>query len=93
MTTEDRINQLERTLLELGTEVFRVKTELSSIKDTNENFIEVMKGLKALLDEKGVISSDDFENAVDLGQALLLPTTPIESPFEDELERIKKTSH
>ncbi|NRA47313.1 MAG: hypothetical protein HRU09_20375 [Oligoflexales bacterium] len=94
MEPEDKINQLERTILELGTEIFRVKTEVSSLKGVNEKFLEVMKGLKSLLDEKGVISSDDFENAVDLGQAVSLVSSPSFDPhIDEELAKIKKTSH
>ena len=93
MSNDNRLNQIERTLLELGTEIFRVKTELSSLKNTNETFLEVMKGLKGLLDEKGVISCDDFENAIDLGQAILSTTSPTDSVLGDEISKIKKTSH
>ena len=94
MGCENKVNQLERTILELGTEIFRVKTEVSSLKGVNERFIEVMKGLKSLLDEKGVISCDDFENAVDLGQAVAIASTPsFEHHIDEELARIKKTTH
>lgn len=94
MESEEKINQLERTILELGTEIFRVKTEVSSLKGVNEKFLEVMKGLKSLLDEKGVISGDDFDNAVDLGQAVSIVSSPTFEPnIDEELAKIKKTSH
>lgn len=94
MEVRDRISQLERTILELGTEIFRMKTQVSSLKGEQETFIEMMSGLRNILDEKGLITEDDFDNAVALGEAIA--TTSQSSPeyhFEEELERIKKNSH
>ena len=42
---KDKISQLERAILELGTEIFRMKTEVRTLRDAHEQFIEVMKGL------------------------------------------------
>lgn len=94
MEHEDKISQLERTILELGSEVFRIKTEMYSLKSNQENFCEVMKGLKNILDEKGLISSEDFDGAVDLGQALAASANTIhDTQYEDEVVKIKKVSH
>ena len=94
VTSEDKLRQLERTILELGTEIFRIKSEMGSLRDFNDHFVEVMKGLKNILDEKGLITADDFENAVALGQALTGGTgNSFDSGFEEEIEKIKKTSH
>lgn len=89
---QDRVEQLERTVLELGTELYRLRSEISSVKNSHENFLEVMKGLKLILDEKGLISLDDFENAVDLGNALS-QNLSYEQNIHDELNKIKKSSH
>lgn len=91
---EEKIDQLERAMLELGTEIFRLKSEVNTVQSANSNILEVMNGLKQLLDEQGVINSDDFDNAVNLGEAInLSATTSIDHNFEDEIEKIKKTSH
>ena len=59
----DRLQQLERTVLELGTELFRMKTDVNSLRGFNSNFVEIMKGLQHILDEKGLISLEDFEGS------------------------------
>lgn len=86
----DRIEQLERTVLELGTEIYRLRSEVGAAKNSHENFLEIIKGLKLILDEKGLISVEDFENAVELGNAISGSYEPI---LHDEIEKIKKTSH
>lgn len=96
MEVRDKINQLERTILELGTEIFRMKSQLSSLRTDHDNFIEIMGGLKSILDEKGLINEDDFDNAVALGQAISSGhhgSGGVELSFEEELDRLKKNSH
>lgn len=67
-----RLEQLEHSLLELGTEVFRLKNEMTTLTQYHESFVDIVKGLKAILDEKGLISRDDFDAAIDLGNAINL---------------------
>ena len=93
MEYDDKVSQLERTILELGSEIFRIKTEVFSLKTNQENFFEVMKGLKMILDEKGVISSDDFDGAVDLGNAVNIQPSSLDLQVEEDIEKIKKTTH
>lgn len=90
-----RIKQLERTLLEMGSDLFRLKTEISTIKTNHDNQLNILNGLKKLLDEKGLILEEDFENAVDLGNAIDFGSAfsrDVQS-IEEEIEKIKKTSH
>ena len=95
MTSEkERIYQLERTILELGTEVYRIKGDVGSLKNYHEKFIEIVDGLKKILDEKGLINTEDFDAAVELGNALSLKGTGSFDPsVELEIEKIKKISH
>ncbi|MEZ4742778.1 MAG: hypothetical protein R3B45_10070 [Bdellovibrionota bacterium] len=94
MTFEnERINKLERTLLELGSELYRVKSDVTSLKNYHERFVDIVDGLKKILDEKGLINTEDFESAVELGKALSLNSTLYEYSPEMEIEKIKKTSH
>ena len=59
----DRVDQLEYTVMELGTEVFRLKSQISDISSVQEKTAKTLKNLKDILDEKGVISEDDFAAA------------------------------
>ena len=88
---QDRLEQLERTVLELGTELYRLRSEVGNAKTSHENFLEIIKGLKLILDEKGLIAREDFENAVELGNAIAGGAS--ESGLYEEIDKIKKTSH
>ena len=61
-----KINQLESTLMELGTEMFRLKHQMSDMQVQQTQFVKTINGLKGILDEKGVITAEDFELAVDV---------------------------
>jgi hypothetical protein len=89
----EKLQQLERTILDLGSELYRLKSEISTVKGYHENFVDIVDGLKKILDEKGLISLEDFESAVELGQAVNITTNQIDYSIETELERVKKTSH
>lgn len=89
----EKLELLERTVLELGAEIFRIKTEMSDMKTHHAKFVETMKGLKELLDEKGMIHAEDFDAAVDLGTAISLDKPQHDPSFDAELEKLKKTSH
>jgi len=94
--TEKRIKQLERTLMELGTEVFKNKNEILHLKSYHENFIKIVDGLKKIMDEKGLITIEDFEGAVELGEAIAstsMTNTPYDPSLDQEIERLKKASH
>jgi hypothetical protein len=95
MTSEkERMNQLERTVLELGTEIYRMKGDVGSLKMYHEKFIEIVGGLKQILDEKGLVNHEDFDAAIELGNALALKGTGYYDPSgELEIEKIKKSSH
>lgn len=88
----NRLSQLEQTIMELGTEMFRIKHEVSQMTEFHEKFVRIMKGLRSILDDKGVITTDDFDAAVELGEALATPGRG-ESQVMQEIEKIKKTSH
>lgn len=90
----DTTSQMERTLLELGTEVYRLKNELSELKGFQENFIDVVNGLKFILDDKGLITVEDFDSAIELGDAISFThRASLEDAITDDIKKIKKTSH
>jgi hypothetical protein len=80
--------RLEASVLELGTELYRLRAEFESIREFRDQFIGVMKGLKHILDEKGLINLEDFEAAVALGEVLEQFALQ-----EDAYEYEKKSGH
>ena len=64
---DTKVELLERTVLELGTELFNLKGMVAKTQESHEQFVTIIKGLKQLLDEKGLITRDDFDAAVELG--------------------------
>ena len=88
----DRMKQLETSLLELGTEMFRLKHQLAAVVDQGKHFVASMKNLKLILDEKGLISQDDFESVVDMAEATK-PVTKADHEDEAILRQLKKSVH
>ena len=62
--------EIESSLLEVGAEVYKIKHELKQVLERQERFSKSLRGLRTLLDEKGVITAEDFETAVDMVDAL-----------------------
>ena len=84
--------KLERSLLELGTQIVYLKDEISSMKKSHNDLLQVMKGLRLLLDDKGVICLDDFDSLVELGAALSsAPSLETNDPRSQS--RLKKPWH
>lgn len=85
-----RVNLLEHSVMELGTEMLKLKAEVKSMAELSHRLIKALTGLKSVLDEKGVVSADDFETAVDLNEVMArLGNT---QPDRVE-EKVKKSVH
>jgi hypothetical protein len=67
---KDKLYKMERALLELGSEIFRLKSNMHELHNSHEKFVKIMDGLRLLLDEKGLILEDDFDSAIDLKNAV-----------------------
>lgn len=65
-----KLDYLERTILELGSEIFQVKHRIEEVEKSNTHFKQVFISLKKLLDERGIISSEDFDEVVALDNIL-----------------------
>ena len=89
----EKMAMLERSVLELGTEVYTLRNTVNKSKDSHEQFFAVIKGLKQLLDEKGLITLDDFEAAVELGQAIESFNRSTDDGHMTEMDRLKKSNH
>ena len=65
-----KLDHLERTVLELGTEIYRVKHRMDLVEKENSYYQEIFTSLRKALDEKGIISLEDFDEAIQLDRIL-----------------------
>lgn len=65
-----KIEHLERTVLELGTEIYRVKHRMDTMERENTYFQDLILSLRSLLDEKGIINTEEFDEAVAIDRIL-----------------------
>lgn len=93
MSMDEQMSRMERTLLELGTEVFRLGNEMSAYREASESLSKAMRGLRQILDDKGMISSEDFDEAVGSFPQSNIAASGYEGGFDDSLLRMKKVSH
>ena len=68
---DDKLCFIERSVLELGSEVYKLKQELKTVRFSHKNILDQLKALRLLLDDGGVISLDDFDGAIDLAEAIM----------------------
>ncbi len=65
-----KLDHLERTVLELGTEIYRVKHRMDVVEQDNNHYQQIFMSLRKILDEKGIIALEDFDDAVALDRIL-----------------------
>lgn len=70
MKDNSRLEQLERTILELGADIISLKGSMNKYKRSHAQLLQIFKGLKQLLDEKGLVTLEDFDAAVEIGEVL-----------------------
>jgi len=89
---QSKIEHLERTILELGAQVYRTKHQVDELMRINAGYLEVFASLKRLLDDRGVISADDFEDAVAIDKILKTQASSSNvdalGVFADELKKV-----
>ena len=86
-----KADQLERAILELGSEIFRVKHRMDEVEKSNNTYKQVFLSLKIMLDEKGIISADDFDEAIALDRILNLQSASqndLMSSLSDDLKKV-----
>jgi hypothetical protein len=91
----DRIDDLEKTILDLGAEVFKLKHALvhSSLKQAA--MAKLLDGLKVMLEDKGYVSADEIEETAIMNE-MLRATAKEDRLFEDdepEILRRKSDGH
>jgi len=88
---QSKLEHLERTILELGAHIYRVKHQMEEISKVNNSYRDIFVSLRRLLDERGLISAEDFEDAVALDKIINLQAgaqADTLSTFADELKKI-----
>lgn len=65
-----KLDHLERTVLELGTEIYRIRHRMDLIDQDNSHYQQIFLSLRKILDEKGLIAIEDFDDAVALDRIL-----------------------
>ncbi len=88
----NKLDQLERALLEMGSEMYRLKSELIEMRDNQGQFIKSMQSLKTLLDEKGMVTEDEFESALDLADIMNKMNSSVDQ-VQSVFEKLKKIGH
>jgi hypothetical protein len=88
------IENLERLVLELGTEIFQLKHQVGSLFDQNQKLLQAFDTMKKILEQKDIISEDEFKDNVDL-QLSNLSVSPqhSEAELDERQEYWKKRNH
>lgn len=66
IVASDRSQALERSVLDLGTELYHLKSEVLSLRNAHHRLVCTIEALKGMLDDKGLVASDEFESIVDM---------------------------
>lgn len=56
---------LQNTVLELGTAIYTLKEEIARIQALQSRGLKVILGLREILDQKGVVTREEFDLAVE----------------------------
>ena len=85
----ERQSEIEISMMELGVEVFRLKNEMKEYIKIQKEIILGLKGLKSLLDEKGIIDPEELDAQIDLNQILeaMSRLMDVESDFKKHLNK------
>ena len=75
-----QMSKLEQSLVELGTEVFKLRHEMAEMRDFHACVIETLNSLRLLLEDKGAITLADLD-AANIG-----PLNQEQEPLEQQLK-------
>ena len=90
---EDLVNKLETTILELGTEIQVLRTQMTKVSDENDRVVRVIDTIQKLLDEKNLITQEDLEVALRIEGEDLLRSDQDEFEALLDTEQFKKYTH
>lgn len=57
----NRVDQLEYTVMELGSQVFKLKQELAQMLESQSTLEDVIKNVRALLEDQSQIDPESFD--------------------------------
>lgn len=77
----EKIEKLEMTVMELGAETYRLKLALNQLQAEKEHAIAVLNQIQHLLDEKGIIDTDE----IDIAEHLQLLNQQAHDNLDEEL--------
>lgn len=88
----DKINNLEQTIMELGTELYRLRSDISTLREQSDGYKSTLALIKKILDEKEIMTFEDFEVLLKEHE---MNSFEAESDLETEVElqKLKKISH
>ncbi|MDD9952150.1 MAG: hypothetical protein OXT67_11365 [Zetaproteobacteria bacterium] len=89
-----RMEQLEQTITDLGSEIFVQRTQIALVKDQRDQLLALVDGVKTLLSSNDLLSVEDFENAVSLAEAEKVATDYSEDiDIGIALNKLKTVAH
>ena len=89
-SNSDKLDLVERHLLALGTDMYVLKNENFFLKKTNKHILDLLKGLKILLLEKGLVTKDDFDHAAEFSKALDMLDKQIHEFLDDDVSSFSR---
>lgn len=92
MNDNARLEMLERTIMELGADIISLKGSMNKYRKNQDQMLQVFKGLKQILDEKGLVTMDDFDAAIEIGEVLEHFNTSLD-PNHASAQTAKKAGH
>lgn len=66
----ERMQKLEHTIMELGSEIYKLRHDLKESQKVHYKVLTTLRGIRSILDEKGIVTAEEFETAVDLQKIL-----------------------
>lgn len=89
----EKLDLIERGILDLGTELFHLRQKISEMTNFQEDFVRSMMGLKEVLDEKGLLSKEDFDDAINLESIIKQINNRVEIAADPQFKKHKKVAH
>jgi hypothetical protein len=86
----ESLRKLETAVMELGSEVYTLRNQMIKTKDLNERLVKMFECLRKVLDEKNVITREEFDLSVVMDQ---LPDAEGQVIWSDLEDDAKKYSH
>lgn len=64
MQDSKKVEALEATILELGSDLSRMKNSMSELRQTVKTALKIIDGVRVLLDEKDLLSEDELDEKI-----------------------------